>query len=234
MTPSEMLDTAETILERIDRNTRKAIGLAALFGRTANHQEDFAPHFDKSPAAAGYNHVLDALYFELVLTVARLFDGEKRGADTPTTASIPVLISLIEEPEVIEALRQRLRLRHDPHRVIGMDDVEKDKYRQRIHTRIDGTISELPQLLQRCRDLRGNALVRAIRCARNEFMAHTALSPLRDNLLSYGQAEDLLHLAEPLITQLQASVRSFHPDYKEEGERQAELADAFWKRASRQ
>jgi hypothetical protein len=232
MTPSEKLHTAEAILVRIDQNTRKAIALAALFGRAANHEEDFAPHFDNSPAADGYNHVLDALYFELVLTVARLFDEEKRDADKPMTASIPVLILLLDGPDVFDALRQGLRKRHDPSKIKGMDDLKKDRYRQSLHTRIDDTISKLPQLLKRCRDLKGHTLVRTIRGARNAFMAHTALTPSRDNLLAYGQAESLLWLAVPLITQLQASVRSYYPDYTEEGGRQSELAGDFWRRAS--
>jgi len=77
MKPDETLDISEKILERIDRSIFKAISLAALFGRAANQGDDLRPHFDNSSAAAGYNTVMDSLYFELVLTVARLFDGAR-------------------------------------------------------------------------------------------------------------------------------------------------------------
>jgi hypothetical protein len=232
MKPDETLDIAEKILERIDRSIFKAISLAALFGRAANQGDDLRPHFDNSPAAAGYNTVLDSLYFELVLTVARLFDAEKRDAVTPTTASIPVIVSLLEEPGVIDALRARKRRRHDPEKVTGMDTATKRDYRKRIFARIDQEISDLPPLLERLRNLKGHKLLRSIRRARNDFMAHTAIAPSQSDVLTYGQAEDLLAVAEPLLTTLQYSIRSYHPEYKDEAKRQAARADEFWKRAS--
>jgi len=228
MTPDAQLEDLERIIELLDRNIRRAIRLSEYFDRAAYSGDDVKAHFDNSVAADGYNTVLDAVYFELIITVARLFDDPTGRHHADTTASIPVVLHVLEHDILQEALRQRLLKRHDPSNIKGLDSAAAERMRPRMSERVEEQVQSIPRLLAEYTRLKGDHLLQRVRVARNEVLAHTATNPTKNSRIAYGDAEQLLAKAIPLVAGLQSSVRSCHLSYEEERTDSKELASEFW------
>ena len=113
MTPSEKVDKADTILELIDGNVRHALKLQAYFCRAAYH-DDIKARFDQSKAAPGYNQIIDSLYFELIMTLVRLYDDLPDNKHAQNTASLPELIGLLSQTKVVAEVQARSEQRKPP------------------------------------------------------------------------------------------------------------------------
>lgn len=230
MTLAQMLNRAEAAIELLDSNVTRAIYLAAYFGRAAYESQDVQGYFDDSLAADGYNRVLDALYFELVVIMARLYDDPHEPSKTANTASIPTVVSELSSDGILEALRERLLQRHDPGGARGIPDEAVEAFRMSTRADLESRLNDLQEILARCRGMKGHHLVRAIRDTRNEVFAHTSLARQSNVRLKYGQAEQLLDLTEPLVAGLQLGVRSCHVGFRHNREQAKEQAGAFWVR----
>ena len=227
MTTEEQLDRVEMIVTLLDRNARRAIALTALFERSTYDGADVRVYFDNSPAAAGYNSMMDAIYFELVVTVARLHDNPT-DALANNTASIPVALNQFNAPDLALALRQRLLKRHDPGQIAGIDSDLADQLRPKYVQRVDEMIRQLQRLVGGYAQVSGGHLLQRIRTARNEIMAHTATHPKQSNRLAYGNAEELLRRTLPFVSGLQSSVRSTDITYDDAWKDAGAVASQFW------
>lgn len=224
-----MLERSDAAIELLDSNVTRAIYLAAYFGRAAYESQDVQGYFNNSLAADGYNRVLDALYFELVVIMARLYDDPHEPSKADNTASIPIVVGLLMQNGMLEALRNRLLQRHDPAGATGIPDDAIEAFRNSTRENIDSRLHDLQDILARCRDMKGHHLVQAIRDTRNEVFAHTSIARQSNVRLKYGQAEQLLDLTEPLVAGLQLGVRSCHVGFPHNREQAKEQSDAFWK-----
>ncbi|MBU4524407.1 MAG: hypothetical protein KUA37_06635 [Desulfomicrobium sp.] len=234
MVGTQAADRANRIAVLIDRNVRQAVKLRAYFCRGAYSGHDVRTRFDQSKAAPGFNTILDSLYFEFVLTMARLYDNPDDQRMAEKTASIPVLFALLSAPETRAELQRRsverktpkdLRDQHgQPAPKEFVAELQKDAVRA-----AEAETNEIEALNTEYGTLKGSHLICRIRKARNEFLAHTALDPSRNNLADYGNAEELLGKTIPLVTRLQLAVRSCHTSLASESTIWEEHADIFWR-----
>ena len=228
MKAQNIIDKLDHIVQFLDRNIRQAVYLAAFFERAAYDRADIKKYFDQSRAASGYNQVLDAIYFELVVTMARLYDDPYEEDKSSKTASIPVAMAILEDPSTLPELRSRLLTRHDPSGIQGADPATILKMKQSTEADIEERLMAIAPLLDAYMRLKGNHLLQRIKTARNEFMAHTTLNPTKNNRLAYGDAEQLLEKTLPIVAALQSLVRSYHISYANDRNESKESADVFW------
>jgi len=113
VTPDEKADKATRILELVDANVRHALKLKAYYCRAAYH-DDVMSYFSKTKTAPGYNHIVDALLFELIMTLVCLFDDSSNKKHADNTASLPKLVALLSQSQVRAVLEERSRQRKTP------------------------------------------------------------------------------------------------------------------------
>ena len=234
MTGAEEADRAERIVELIDRNVRQAIKLRAYFCRGAYHGQDVRARFDRTKAAPGFKTVLDSLYFELILTMARLFDAPDDQNKAARTAAIPVLLGLLEQPKTRQELQRRSVERTTPKDLRDLDgrSASEDfvaQLRADAVRSAEAETHDIERLIDEYDTLAGSHLICRIRRSRNEFLAHTAIDPSRNNRAAYGDAEELLAKAIPLVARLQSAVRSCHASFEDENGIWEEHAEIFWR-----
>lgn len=232
MTPIEKADKVVKILELVDGNVRHAFKLRSYFCRAA-YNDDVKKRFNQSKAASGYNQIVDSLYFEFIMTLVRLFDNLKEGRSAHNTASIPELMSLLLEAEVIAELQLRSEQRKTPTGDLEMDlkysdlDFLKKLKADAIQAARKET-SQISSLFQNYEKLKGSHLLNRLRTVRNELFAHTAIERNRNNPARYGDAEELLEKTAQFVDRLNSSVKSLHDDYQGEIKTWQEHAKYFW------
>lgn len=232
MTPDEKADKATRILELVDGNVRHAFKLKAYFYRAA-YYDDVKSYFNQTKAAPGYNHIVDALYFELIMTLVRLFDDFPDKKHTDNTASLPKLVRLLSQAQVRAVLQDRSRQRKTPTGKLGQDSQSRDRdslqgLQAKATVRAQQETTEIVSLVTDFQNLKGSHLVGRLSRVRNELFAHTALERNRNNPAMYGDAEDLLDQTANFTARLNAAIRSLHCDYTEHVTTWTEQADAFW------
>ena len=232
MTPIEKADKVVKILELVDGNVRHAFKLRSYFCRAA-YNDDVKKRFDQSTAASGYNQIVDSLYFELIVTLVRLFDNLQEEKSAHNTASIPELMSLLSETEVVAELQLRSEQRKTPTGDLEIDLKSSDlDFLKKLKTdAIQAACKETSQifsLFQNYGKLKGSHLLSRLRTVRNELFAHTAIERNRNNPARYGDAEELLEKTAQFVASLNSSVRSLHDDYQGEIKTWQEHAKYFW------
>lgn len=231
MTPTEKADKVVKILGLVGGNVRHAFKLQAYFCRAA-YKDDVKKHFDQSKAASGYNQILDSLYFELIMTLVRLFDNLKEEKGAHNTASIPGLMSLLSETEVVAELQVRSEQRKNSTGDLDTDFLKKLEA-DAVQSASKDASKETSLIFALFRDfekLKGSHLLSRLRTIRNELLAHTAIKRNRNNPAHYGDTEKLLKKTAQFVVSLNSSVKSLHDDYKGEIEIWQEHADYFWKK----
>ncbi len=233
MTPIEKADKAVEILKLVDGNVRHAFKLQSYFCCAA-YNDEVKKRFDQNEAAPGYNQILDSLYFELIMTLVRLFDNIHEKKSDQNTASIPKLMSLLSETEVVAMLQlrsvQRKVLTGDLKLELKSFDLDflKRLDAEAIQSAYNET-SQIFGLFQNYEKLKGSHLLGRLRTVRNELFAHTAIERNRNNPARYGDAEKFLEKTAIFVASLNSSVKSLHNDYKDEIEKWQEHAKYFWK-----
>jgi hypothetical protein len=224
------LDRLEQVIKLLDTNVRHAIRIASYFERAAYVNADVKAYFDQSLAANGYNQVMDSLYFELILTMARLYDNPREKSKTEKTASIPVAVSILALQNVQETLKERLLERHDMSSTVDAEASDILRLNDSVREKINYRLLDVPKILNDCQEIGRSHLVQRIRNARNDLLAHTSISPASNNKLAYGDAEELLKLTQVIIERLQSVVCSCHISYQHECDEAVKLASIFWER----
>jgi hypothetical protein len=224
------LDRLEQVIQLLDKNVRQAIRVSSHFERAAYLNPEVKAYFDQSLAANGYNQVMDSLYFELILTMARLYDNPRENSKAEKTASVPVAASILALQDVQETLKVRLLERHDMSSTLGADPSDIRRLNDSVREDVDQRLLDVSKILDDCRKIECGHLVQRIRNARNDLLAHTSISPASNNKLTYGDAEDLLKSTQLLIARLQSVVRSCHISYQHESDEATKLASIFWER----
>lgn len=232
MTAGEKAEKAIRILEFIDGNVRHALKLRAYFCRAA-YRDDVKTYFDQSKAAPGYNQAVDSLYFELIMTLVRLYDDLPDQKHAENTASIPELIGILSQTEIIAELQARSTQRKTPKDQLEkeLESSDKDfleKLKADARRLVQGETSEIFCLLTEFKKLKGSHLLGRLRSVRNELFAHTAIDRNRNNSARYGDAEDLLEQTMRFVSRLNSAVRSVHCTYQEHIQMWLEHADCFW------
>ncbi|MDD2319643.1 MAG: hypothetical protein PHO83_06310 [Geobacteraceae bacterium] len=234
MTPIEKADKVLTILELVDGNVRHAYKLCSYFCRAA-YKNDVKNSFDQSKAAPGYNQVVESLYFELIMTLVRLFDNLQEEKCSKNTASIPELMSLLSEPEVVAELQLRSEQRKTPtgnlEKELKSSDLgflEKLKVKAKQSACIE--TFQFKKLFQDFEKLKESHFLSRLRTVRNELFAHTAIERNRNNPARYGDAEKLLEMTAQLVANLNSAIRSLHDDYKGAIKTWQEHANYFWEK----
>jgi hypothetical protein len=224
------LDRLEQVIKLLDTNVRHAIRIASYFERAAYVNADVKAYFDQSLAANGYNQVMDSLYFELILTMARLYDNPREISKAKKTASIPVAGSILALQNVQETLKERLLERHDMSSTVDADASDILRLNDSVREKINHRLLDVPRILNDCQKIGSGHLVQRIRKARNDLLAHTSISPASNNKLAYGDAEKLLKFTKVIVERLQSVVCSYHISYQHECDEAIKLASIFWER----
>ena len=230
MTPIEKTDKVVNILELVDGNVRHAFKLRSYFCRAA-YKDDVKNRFDQSKTASGYNQIVDSLYFELIMTLVRLFDNLQEEKSAHNTASIPELMSLLSETEVVAQLRSEQRKTPTGDLEMDLKSSNLDFLKNLKTDAIQAACKEKSQifsLLQNYEKLKGSHFLSRLRTVRNELFAHTAIERNRNNPARYGDAEELLEKTAQFVASLNSSVRSLHDDYQGEIKTWQEHAKYFW------
>jgi uncharacterized protein YjgD (DUF1641 family) len=235
MTPSDKVDKAIKILELIDGTVRQALKLQAYFCCAA-YKDDIKVRFDQSKAALGYNQILDSLYFELIMTLVRLYDALPDAKHSENTASLPELMKLLSQKEVAAELQARSEQRKTPkgqlEKELQMRDISFLKKVNRDATlSAQAETSEISFLVKEFEKLKGSHLLPKLRSIRNELFAHTAIEQNRNNPAQYGNAEALLDKTLQFVSRLNSAVRNLHYTYQEHIQTWRDHADFFWQSA---
>lgn len=235
MTPDGKAEKAIRIMEMVDANVRHALKIREYFCRAA-YCDDVKRYFDQTKGAPGYNQIVDSLYFELIITLLRLFDELPEQKQADNTASLPILMSLLRQTDVIAVLQERSRQSKTPKK-----DLEEDLNNNRCYLdklRADA-ISEAQQettnifsLISEFQKIKGSHRLSRLRAVRNELFAHTALQRNQNNSAQYGDAENLLDQTASFTCRMNAAIRRLHSDYSEHRQKWFEHADAFWRMAT--
>jgi len=232
MTPSDKVDKAIKILELIDGNVRHALKLQAYFCRAA-YNDDIKVRFDQSKAAPGYNQIVDSLYFELIMTLVRLYDDLPDAKHSENTASLPELMKLLSQTQVVAELQARSEQRKTPKGQLEKELQTRDSsFLEKLNR--DATLSaqvetsEIFSLVSEFEKLKGSHLLARLRFIRNELFAHTAIEQNRNNPARYGDAETLLEKTLQFVSRLNSAVRNLHCTYQEHIQTWQEHADFFW------
>jgi hypothetical protein len=123
MTSKEKAIKAIQILEKLDDNVKHAFEVKAYFCRAA-YENDIKSFFDGSTGAPGYNQITLSLYYDLIMTVVRVFDKLPNRVHADNTASLPELISLLRDNSTVEVLKEQERLaRTLPNDLIKAEEV---------------------------------------------------------------------------------------------------------------
>jgi len=232
VTPSDKADKAISILELVDGNVRHALKIRAYFCRAA-YQDDVKDYFNQTKGAPGYNQIVDSLYFELIMTLVRLFDELPEQKHADNIASLPELISLLRQNDVLAALQERSLQAKTPTGELEKDLKSRDPdfLSKLLFDAISNSQKETTEvfaLLAEFQKLKGSHLLARLRLVRNELFAHTALERNLNNPARYGDAEALLEQTAIFTCRLNASVRRLHCDYTNHETTWTEHADAFW------
>lgn len=235
MTPSDKADKATRILELADANVRHALKTRAYFCRAA-YCDDVKRYFDQTEGALGYNKIVDSLYFELIMTIVRLFDELPDQKHADNTASLPELVSLLRQSDVLAVLQKRSRQAKTPTGELEQDLESRDgdfleKLRADAISSAQGETTEVFSLLAEFQQLKGSHLLARLRSVRNELFAHTAIERNQNSPTRYGDAEELLEKTSAFTRRLNAAIRRLHCDYSEHEQTWTEHADAFWRMA---
>jgi hypothetical protein len=232
MTTGEKADKATKILELIDGDVRHALKLQAYFCRAA-YSNDIKVRFYQSKAAPGYNQIVDSLYFELIMTLVRLYDNLPDAKHAENTASLSELMELLSQTEVVAKLQARSKRRKTP-----MGQLEKElqmrdssfleKLKRKATLSAQAETSEIFSLLKDFEKLKGSHLLARLRSIRNELFAHTAIEQNPNNPARYGDAEELLEKTKQFVSRLNSVVRSLHCTYQEHIQLWNEYAEFFW------
>lgn len=232
MTAGEKAEKGIRILEIIDGNVRHALRLKEYFCRAA-YRDEVKTHFNQSKAASGYNQAIDALYFELIMTLVRLYDDLPDQKHAENTASIPELIGLLSQTEVVAELQARSEQRKTPKDQLEkeLESSNKDfleKLKADARRSAQAETSEIFGLLNEFKKLKGSHLLGRLRSVRNELFAHTAIERTRNNPARYGDAEEFLKQTMQFVSLLNSAVRNVLCTYQEHIQLCVEQADFFW------
>jgi len=232
MTPGEKVDKAVKILELIDGNVRHALKLQAYFCRAA-YNDDVRARFEQSKAASGYNQIVDSLYFELIMTLVRLYDDLPDSKNSENTASLPELMELLSQTGVVAELQTRSERRKTPNGQLEKELQTQDRgFLEKLNR--DATLSaqtetsEIFSLLREFDKLKGSHLLAGLRSIRNELFAHTAIERNRNNPARYGNAESLLDKTLQFVSRFNSAVINLHCSYQDYIQTWQEHADFFW------
>jgi len=235
MTPTDKANKAISILQLVDANVRHALKIRAYFCRAA-YCEDVKRYFDQTKGAPGYNQILDSLYFELIMTLVRLFDEPPEQKHANNTASLPELICLLRQSDVLGVLQERSQQAKTPTGDLEGDlklrDLSLvDKLRADAVSGAQREKTEVIALLTDFQKLKGSHLLARLRIVRNEILAHDAIERNQKNPACYGDCEDLLEKTTAFTSRLNAAVRRLHSDYSEHEQTWKDYADGFWRMA---
>lgn len=233
MTTRDKADKVIKILELVDGNVRHALKLQAYFCRAA-YKDDVKTRFDQSKAASGYNQIVDSLFFELIMTVARLYDDPSDNAAAQNTASLPALMALLSHTEVVAELQARSAQRKTPKEDLvkelqSSDHDFLDKLKADAIRSAEMETSQLFSVLEEFGKLKGSHLVQRIRTIRHELFAHIAIDRNQNNPVLYGDTEELIKETTQLLVRLNTAARNLHCSYQEHNHTWQEHADFFWR-----
>ena len=238
MPHSKDLEKATKILEIIDINLRHALKLKEYFSRAA-YQDDVRAHFDNSKAAPGYSQVLDSIYFELIMTIVRMYDDLSDDKHGKNTASLPRLVQILSQADVLADLQARSIEGQTPRGKLEKQLQRQDKdflerLRKKAIESAQADLTTLSRLLKDFEKIKGCHQLARLRSVRHQLFAHTAIVRNPNNPARYGDAEALLEKTKALVSGLNSVVKRLHCSYTDHIDIWQDHADHFWKRASGQ
>lgn len=150
------------------------------------------------------------------------------------TASLPELMELLLQTEVVGELQTRSERRKTPNGHLEKELQTQDSgFLEKLNR--DATLSaqaetsEIFSLLTEFDKLKGSHLLAGLRSIRNELFAHTAIERNRNNPARYGDAESLLDKTLQFVSRLNSAVINLHCSYQDHIQTWQEHADFFWK-----
>lgn len=232
MSPDQKAIKAIRILQILDVNVRHAYEIKAYFCRAA-YNNDVINYFDQTPAAPGYNKITVSLYYELIMTVVRIFDKLPRTMQSDNTASLPELMSLLRDNNTIEALKENERsARTLPPDIINdqekLDPGFSSRHKIEVQESVNHLSEAVAQLIDDYKRLSGSHYLRGLRNIRNQLLAHTAIKINDKEVTHYGDAESLLDLTANYIMRLNAAIRRINDNYDQHVDSCATSANYYW------
>jgi hypothetical protein len=232
MTPEEKARKAIRILALLDANVRHAFEVKAYFCRAA-YENDIKSYFDSTTGAPGYNQITLSLYYDLIMTVVRIFDNLPNKAHADNTASLPELISLLRDNSAVEVLKEQERLaRTLPNDLIKAKEVADPGFSLRqeweVLDKVNDFAKTIVKLVGDYNRLGGSHLLRGLREIRHQILAHTAININDRNVAHFGDAENLLDQTAQYIANLNATIRRINDNYDQHKDRCTVSADDFW------
>ncbi|MEW8437706.1 MAG: hypothetical protein AB2689_06070 [Candidatus Thiodiazotropha taylori] len=232
ITPNEKATKVIHILSILDAQIRHAYEVKAYFCRAA-YQNDVREYFDQTSAAPGYNQITISLYYDLIMTVVRMFDKLPNKIHAENTASLPELMLLLKDNNTVEVLKEHeLTARTLPFdQVTAQEKIEpgfSSLHKRKVQESVDHMEAEITQLIKDFKTLSGSHYLRGLRNIRNELLAHTAININDKNVTRYGDAESLLKLTSDFIIRLNAVIRRLNDNYGKHVDRCTNSANDYW------
>ena len=198
MTAVEKAVLCKEIAERLVSETEKAIALQQMH-EVGAYDTAIPDAFNNTFEAWGYNITIQALYWDLVMTILKMFDPPD-----PGTASLRTLNQLLEDDDVISELEKETRLWGETHfgkegNCIEADGLTRAEYHARAR------VKKLRMIGDQFASIGGRHLEASLRKIRNEIVGHSATSYAPSGQKTgarsakWGDADDLLKSILPII-----------------------------------
>lgn len=217
------------ILEAIDDNLSIAIAANAMF-KAAAYDAKMTEVFHETVEAWGFNEILSAEQFNVIVSLIRIFD------DRDDVDSLPQLMAIIADQEVLDALRGDAANRAADHEPYFQQPVSDEDRRWLIEeSRNRRRASDIANFekwsgcaREKFKKLKGSHILASLRKYRHEVLAHTARHDTVKTLPKNHFAEDLLSRTVELVKFLQLALTGSDPDYDGTMEMWDEQASKFW------
>ena len=220
------------ILQILDVQIRHAYEVKAYFCRAA-YESDVREYFDQTPAAPGYSQIMISLYYDLIMTVVRVFDKLPNKMHADNTASLPELISLLKDSSTVESLKERERLARTlpSEQITALENTEPGFYfrhEREVQESVNHMEVEVSELINDFKGINGSHHLRGLQNTRNQLLAHTAININNREVSRFGDAESLLDLTAKYIMSLNATIRRLHDNYEQHVGNCNTTANDYW------
>ncbi|MEM6711347.1 MAG: hypothetical protein AAF590_03605 [Pseudomonadota bacterium] len=239
LSPEERYAKAQSKLQLLSDRVQEATSACAMVEQFA-YSKDVVSRIPRSPHARGYSVLKSMLFQHGTLKVAALMD--KPSIDR---VSLPTVELLLNTPEVLKLVFTQVRSwREDGGEIMDNPETEPETYayvkawveeQGRVEADKDeaGARKEMPKLLADAAELSTCDELKAVRHARDHYIAHNLTAPGADQppepKMRYGHETTLLKRISPVVQGLLLFSTGHNSNLSREHASTAQhLAKKFW------
>lgn len=221
------LEKVQSILKKLNGNVLNAIALNELHSSSA-FEARVSDRFDNTIEAYAFNQITWSLFFELVMTLMRIYDPGKSDA-----ASLHALFKLLNRSGILEKISEEIK-REESERVFhsiwpAHPEIDVRPQRQKIiEGRIIARLKAIDEAKAAYKLIQSNEYEKRLRGYRDKAFAHSATQYEPMLKAQFGDADELLALTKPVIEKLTLALRNESQNYSGFKRVWRGRAETFW------